>query len=82
VHWGRFRNPVFFEVQDDATYMYWLKWVEVSMILSPSKYRCSNFKHKSGQLMITSMTEHEFFVGLNGSLDNLRGGILIGLKIC
>ncbi len=71
---------MFFEDQDYATSMYWLKAVAVSMVLSPAEYRQLSFEHKSGQLIIRSIKQHEFFVGLSGSLAKSKEWYLDSFK--
>lgn len=42
--------------------------VRAGMVLSPSEYRWSSFKHNTGQRIISTITEHDIFVDLGSSL--------------
>lgn len=54
--------------------------VRAGMVLSPSEYRWSSFKHNTGQLIISAITEHEFFVGLDSSLVKSKEWYLDSFK--
>jgi putative transposase len=54
--------------------------VRAGMVLSPSEYRWSGFKHNAGQLIISAITEHEIFVGLDSSLAKSKEWYLDSFK--
>lgn len=54
--------------------------VRASMVLSPSEYRWSSFKHNTGQLIISVVKEHDVFVGLDSSLENAKAWYLDSFK--
>ena len=50
------------------------------MVLSPSEYRWSSFKHNAGQLTISVIREHSIFIGLSNSLESAQAWYLDSFK--
>ena len=54
--------------------------VRANMVLSPSEYRWSSFKHNTGQLIISVIREHSIFTGLSNSLESAQAWYLDSFK--